>query len=42
MVDITKKVNTQRIAEAKSTMKVDRDLYEILFYDNLLFKNLWG
>ena len=40
MVDITKKNKTQRIAEAKSTMKVDRDLYEILFYDNLLFNNL--
>ena len=40
MVDITKKNKTQRIAEAKSTIKVDRDLYEILFYDNLLFKNL--
>ena len=40
MVDITKKNKTQRIAEAKSTMKVDRDLYEILFNDNLLFNNL--
>ena len=29
MVDITKKNKTQRIAEAKSTIKVDRDLYEI-------------
>ena len=40
MVDITKKNKTQRIAEAKSTMKVDRNLYEILFNDNLLFNNL--
>jgi cyclic pyranopterin phosphate synthase len=40
MVDITKKNKTQRIAEAKSTMKVDRDLYEILLNDNLLFNNL--
>ena len=40
MVDITKKNKTQRIAEAKSTIKVDRDLYEILFNDNLLFNNL--
>ena len=40
MVDITKKNKTQRTAEAKSTMKVDRDLYEILFNDNLLFNNL--
>ena len=40
MVDITKKNKTQRIAKAKSTMKVDRDLYEILFNDNLLFNNL--
>ena len=40
MVDITKKNKTQRIAEAKSTMKVDRELYEILFNDNLLFNNL--
>ena len=40
MVDITKKNKTQRIAEAKSTMKVDRDLYEILINDNLLFNNL--
>ena len=40
MVDITKKNKTKRIAEAKSTMKVDRDLYEILFNDNLLFNNL--
>ena len=40
MVDITKKNKTQRVAEAKSTMKVDRDLYEILFNDNLLFNNL--
>ena len=40
MVDITEKNKTQRIAEAKSTIKVDRDLYEILFNDNLLFNNL--
>ena len=40
MVDNKKKNKTQRIAEAKSTMKVDRDLYEILFNDNLLFNNL--
>ena len=40
MVDITKKNKTQRIAEAKSTIKLDRDLYEILFNDNLLFNNL--
>ena len=40
MVDITKKNKTQRIVEAKSTMKVDRDLYEILLNDNLLFNNL--
>ena len=40
MVDITKKNKTQRIAEAKSTMKGDRNLYEILFNDNLLFNNL--
>ena len=40
MVDITKKNKTQRVAEAKSTIKVDRDLYEILFNDNLLFNNL--
>ena len=40
MVAITKKNKTQRIAEAKSTVKVDRDLYEILFNDNLLFNNL--
>ena len=40
MVDISKKNKTQRIAEAKSTIKVDRDLYEILFNDNLLFNNL--
>ena len=40
MVDITKKINTQRIAEAKSIVKVDRDLYKILFNDNMLFNNL--
>ena len=40
MVDITKKNKTHRIAEAQSTVKVDRDLYEILFNDNLLFNNL--
>ena len=40
MVDITKKNKTQRIAEAQSTVIVDRDLYEILFNDNLLYKNL--
>ena len=40
MVDNKKKNKTQRIAEAKSTMKVDRDLYEILLNDNLLFNNL--
>ena len=35
MVDITKKNKTQRITEAKSTIKVDKDLNKSLFNDNL-------
>ena len=40
MVDITKKINTKRIAEAKSIVRVDKNLYKVLFNDNLLFNNL--
>tara|TARA_B100001063_G_scaffold217906_1_gene220874 strand:+ start:916 stop:1380 length:465 start_codon:yes stop_codon:yes gene_type:complete len=40
MVDISKKIKTKRIAEARSTVRVDKSLYKILINDNLLFNNL--
>ena len=40
MVDIAKKIKTQRIAEAKSVVRIDKSLFKILYNDELLFNNL--
>ncbi len=40
MVDISKKIKTTRMAEARSTVRLDKNLYKILLNDNLLFNNL--
>ena len=40
MVDISKKKQTKRIAEAESFIRINKDLYKLLINDENLFNNL--